>query len=109
MRESRRIQSPSGIGSHRVDLRDHLGGALNSLCFRERVWESEFMSKSGFYTNRIRYSQMLELFQQAGFKVEILNVDRWTHFPTPRHKLAIPFRELPEEELFVSAFDILLR
>jgi len=109
LQELRRVQRPDGIGSHRVDLKDHLGGALNNLRFQKWTWESEFMSKSGFYTNRIRYSEMLRLFRQAGFDVKVLNVDRWSHLPTPRRKLARPFRDLPEEELAVSGLDVLLQ
>jgi hypothetical protein len=30
---------------------------LNNLRFSERIWESEFMAKSGFYTNRIPLGQ----------------------------------------------------
>lgn len=61
LRELRRIQRSDGVGSHRIDLQDHLGGALNNLRFQERIWESEWMSRSGFYTNRIRYNEMLSL------------------------------------------------
>lgn len=33
MKELRRILKPTGICSHQVDLKDHLGGALNNLTF----------------------------------------------------------------------------
>ncbi len=108
LRELRRIQRQNGAGSHRVDLRDHLGGVLDNLRFRERVWESDFMSSSGFYTNRIRYTEMLKLFREAGFEAEVTNVERWPDVPTAAHKMAAPFRNLPKEELTVSGFDVLL-
>ncbi|HAC66287.1 MAG TPA: methyltransferase, partial [Cyanothece sp. UBA12306] len=57
MLELRRIIRDNGICSHKVDLKDHLQKALNNLRFSEQVWESDFMSQSGFYTNRIRYTQ----------------------------------------------------
>ena len=107
-RELRRIQRTGGIGSHRVDLQDHLGGALNNLRFQTRTWESAMMSNSGFYTNRIRYSEMLDLFKQAGFQAEVAHADRWATVPTPRRKMAPPFRGLPEEELTISSFDVVL-
>ncbi|MDQ6949459.1 MAG: class I SAM-dependent methyltransferase, partial [Actinomycetota bacterium] len=50
MTELRRITSPAGMGSHAIDLKDHLGGGLHNLHFPSRVWESPFFSKSGFYT-----------------------------------------------------------
>lgn len=107
--EMRRVMREDAIGSHSVDLRDHLGGALNNLRFSERVWESNFMATSGFYTNRIRCSEMLGLFKRAGFEVEVVQIDRWHCVPTPRAKLAKPFRNLTEEELRACGFDVLLR
>ena len=109
LQELRRVQRADGVGSHRVDLRDHLGDGLNNLRFQSSTWESDFMAKSGFYTNRLRYTEMLQLFRQAGFKVEVLNCERWAELPTLRHKMAAPFRDLTEEELSISGFDVLLR
>lgn len=109
MKELRRIMKKDAVGSHRVDLRDHLSNALNNLRFKEKTWESDFMSSSGFYTNRIRYSEMLSLFKEAGFSVEVLKVDRWESMPTPRGAMAPPFRSLPVEELLISGFDVVLR
>lgn len=108
LRELRRIQRGEGIGSHSVELKDCLGCALNNLRFREEVWESDFISKSSFYTNRIRYIEMLKLFGEAGFEAQPLDVQRWETLPTPRSQLALPFRDLPEEELKISAFDVIL-
>lgn len=108
LRELRRVQNPDGLGSHRIDLRDHLADALNNLRFRERIWESDFMSRSGFYTNRIRYAEMLEFFRQAGFGVDVTKADRWPQVPTAPQKMVAPFRYLPEQELTISGFDVLL-
>ncbi|MCX6237751.1 MAG: class I SAM-dependent methyltransferase [Bacteroidia bacterium] len=109
LQECYRILKPKGICSHRVDLRDHLGGALNNLRFSDRVWESTFFVKSGFYTNRIRYNQMLELFKKAGYKTEVTTFTRWETLPTPRHKMVREFRSLTDDDLLVSVFDVLLR
>ncbi len=109
MREFRRVLRDDGICSHRVDLRDHLAYALNNLRFSERMWESDFMVTDTFYTNRIRYSAMLDLFRKAGFNVEVVQEERWDRLPTPRGKLAPPFRELPDDELSVRGFHVLLR
>lgn len=109
MRELQRVLKPGGIMSHRVDLKDHLGGALNNLRFSQRVWESSLMSRSGFYTNRIRYPQMIELFKQAGLEVEILAVDTWKALPIARSSLAAEFRHLSDADLLVSGFDVILR
>jgi SAM-dependent methyltransferase len=109
MRECRRILKRGGVCSHQIDLRDHLGGALNNLRFGERVWESEVFAKSGFYTNRISFSQMLALFEQAGFVVEVSTVRRWAALPTPRKRLAQEFITVSDDELCVSGFEVLLR
>jgi SAM-dependent methyltransferase len=109
MRECRRILKPGGICSHRVDLKDHLGGGLNNLRFSERVWESQFFSRSGFYTNRLRFSEMLAMFRSAGFVPEVTEVNRWTQLPIERRRLSPPFRVLGEDELNVSGFSVLLR
>lgn len=109
MRECRRIVKRGGVCSHQIDLRDHLGGGLNNLRFGERLWESDFFAKSGFYTNRIQFRQMLDLFNEASFQVQFTEVRRWHSLPTPRHKLAGEFRMIPDDELCVSGFEVLLR
>jgi SAM-dependent methyltransferase len=109
MRECRRILKSGGICSHQIDLRDHLGGALNNLRFSERVWESEIVARSGFYTNRISFGEMLRLFGQAGFVVEVGDVRRWPSLPTPRKRLAREFGAVSDEDLLVSDFGVLLR
>lgn len=109
MWETRRVLGPHGVCSHRVDLTDHLGGGLNNLRFFDRTWESAFFSSSGFYTNRLRYVQMLALFHEAGFEPQVCQTDRWPRLPLPRRKLAAPFRDLPEEDLRVLGFAVILR
>ncbi|MCH7928982.1 MAG: methyltransferase domain-containing protein [Proteobacteria bacterium] len=106
--ELRRIMRKDGICSHRIDLRDHLDFALNNLRFKESLWETEFLSGSGFYTNRIRYGEMLDLFNEAGFRVVVCDVDYWSELPTPRKRMAEPFRSCPDSDLLVKGFDVML-
>ncbi len=108
MRECRRVLKPGGVCSHQIDLRDHLGGGLNNLRFRERVWESPWFARSGFYTNRLQYSTMLRMFREAGFNVRVTGVRRWDALPTPRRALAEQFRACPDEELCVAGFEVVL-
>jgi predicted SAM-dependent methyltransferase len=107
--ELHRIVRPGGILSHRIDLKDHLGGALNNMRIPGRFWEAEWMARSGFYTNRITFKNMIHRFELAGFKVDILHTDRWDRLPTPRQKMAAEFSAIPDDELLVSGFDVLLR
>jgi len=109
MTECNRILRRNGCCSHQVDLRDHLGGALNNLRFSDRVWESQFFASSGFYTNRIRYSHMLDIFNEAGFKAEVSGVYRWDALPTPIGKLSNEFKNFAVDDLCVSMFDVILR
>jgi len=109
MHQLRRVLRRGGVCSHVVDLRDMLGGSLNNLRFPERIWESHFMAESGFYTNRIRYSEMLALFTRVGFRAEVVEKQCWDRLPTPRSKMVPPFRYLSEEELCVSGFEVVLQ
>ena len=109
LRELRRVLRPDGVCSHTVDLKDHLGGALNNLRFAEATWEAEWMAGSGFYTNRLRFTRMCELFAEAGFAVEVVVKDTWDAVPTPRRRLAAPFAALGDDELRVKGFQVLLR
>lgn len=67
------------------------------------------MAKSGFYTNRIRFSEMLARFEEAGFCCEVVHVNRWDTIPTSPAKMAEEFRILPESELLVRSFVVRLR
>ena len=106
--ELRRIVRDDGACSHRIDLRDHLGGRLNNLRFSEQVWESDFMSTSGFYTNRIRFPKMMDLFREAGFEPKVMQKDTWDQLPTARSLMDEAFRGYSDNDLCVSGFDVVL-
>ena len=107
--QCRRVLTPNGVCSHQVDLRDHLGGALNNLRIRENFWESSLFASSGFYTNRIRFDEMLGLFKCAGFSVEVFNIKRWSELPTAKRNMTVEFQSLSVEQLSISQFDVVLR
>lgn len=109
MRELRRVLRGDGVCSHRVDLKDHLGGGLNNLRLGSRLWEQEWMARSGFYTNRLRHGEMIKAFRQAGFSVEIVSIGRWSRSPIDRARLAAEFRHLSDDDLLVKDLDVLLR
>lgn len=108
MKELRRIMRSDGVGSHRIDLQDHLAGQLNNMRFSRRFWERDWIAKSGFYTNRIRMHQMVSLFQAAGFVVDVPWKAQWNNLPTPRRSMAAEFQGLTDAELLVYAFDAVL-
>jgi SAM-dependent methyltransferase len=107
--ELARVLKPGGVIVHRVDLKDHLGGGLNNLRFSESRWESALFRNSGFYTNRIRFNEMLASFERAGFCCNVPRTARWAKLPLPRRKMDGSFRKLPEENLLVSGFDVVMR
>lgn len=107
-RQCRRVLRDSGVCSHSVDLKDHLGGGLNNLRFSRSTWESDFFATSGFYTNRLRFREMMELFSENGFETQVLAISRWDHLPISRNKLDEQFSRISDEELCVSEFEVLL-
>lgn len=104
-----RILKPDGICVHRVDLKDHLGGGLNNLRFSESLWEGPLFSRSGFYTNRIRFGEMQNVFSSSGFFYTLPHISRWESLPMPRSKLNTEFSQLDDDDLLVSGFDIVLK
>lgn len=109
MKELRRIIRKEGVCSHVVDLRDHIDCSLNNLRFSEKIWESNFIANSGFDTNRIRYSQMLDMFKEAGFAIESVQTNKWESLPIERSKLDQQFASFTDEELCISGFSVILR
>jgi SAM-dependent methyltransferase len=109
LRQLRRIVKPQGIGVHSIDFRDHLSGALNNLRFSRETWESRAFRNSGFYTNRIRPGAMRALFEDAGFDAKIVAESYWSEIPTLRAAMAAPFRELPDAELRLAEYEVVLR
>ena len=107
--EMARVMKPGGVIVHRVDLKDHLGGGLNNLRFTESRWESAIFRNSGFYTNRIRFNEMVVSFENAGFSCNVQRTARWSKLPLPRRQMDESFQKLPDEDLLVSSFDIVMR
>lgn len=109
LQELRRIVSLGAIGVHSIDFRDHLGGGLNNLRFSHATWEGRTFRGSGFYTNRIRPREMLALFAEAGFDVELVGETRWPEMPIRRDRLAREFHALPDEDFMVAEVEIVVR
>lgn len=107
--EMRRVLKPTGVMSHSIDLRDHLGGGLNNLRFAEARWEQPSWRSAGFYTNRLSQTDILERFDQAGFDGEVVGQTRWPAPPIRRDRLAPEFRDRSDDELSLAEFDVLLR
>ena len=109
LKSLRRIVSDEAVGVHSIDFRDHLGGSLNNLRISEKIWESNFFSSSGFYTNRIRPNEMLSYFKRAGFDVEVIDQTYWPQIPTKRKYFAKQFQDMAEENFLVSEIEVILK
>jgi SAM-dependent methyltransferase len=109
LRELRRLIHPDGCSVHSIDLRDTMGQSLHHLRFSERVWESDWFQSAGFYTNRLRLSEVAQICRRAGFEPEFAEVNRFPAIPVPRHKLAEPYRGASDEDLLVATIRVVLR
>jgi hypothetical protein len=104
-----RLQKPGGIASHRIDLQDHLAHSLNSLRFPHSLWESKRFAASGFYTNRLRAGQIVEIFTTAGYHVLDEQEDKWPALPLNRAKLHCDYTRFSDDELIIRGLDILVQ
>ena len=96
----------SGIVSHNIDLMDHLDYSLNSLRFSEKIWEGKIFSNSGFYTNRLRYSQILNLFEISGFNIIYKDHGAWNDIPINKNLIHKSFKNLNDEDLLIRTMHI---
>ena len=108
MVELARIAHPQSQQSHIVDLRDHLHNSLNNLRFSASVWEGNLFSRSGFYTNRLRRCQIVQMMEKAGFEVEAIGQTTWPQLPLGKEQMHPDFRSFSESELMISTFDVVL-
>jgi hypothetical protein len=107
--ELRRLIHPEGCSVHSIDLRDMMSLSLHHLRFSDRVWESEWIRNSGFYTNRLRLAEIVALAQKVGLDAEASEVNRWAALPVDRKKLARPYRNMSDEELLPATIRLILR
>lgn len=105
--ETKRILKPNSFCSHRVDLRDHLGGKLNNLRFSEQLWEGNLFSLSGFYTNRLRLNEIVNIFCNVGFEIVSIKKNNWSTLPIKPHQIHRSIKYDNLEELKTFSFDIL--
>ncbi|MDO9091983.1 MAG: hypothetical protein Q8R98_10730 [Rubrivivax sp.] len=86
-----------------MNLRAYVVGPANSDS------QQEWMARSCFYANRLRYREIIEHFKQAGFTVQRIERRRWSALPLRRGALTPAFRQLHDDELRTKEFDVVLR
>jgi predicted SAM-dependent methyltransferase len=109
MNENFRVCKKGAISVHSIDFKDHLEYSLNNLRFSEKIWESEFMSSSGFYTNRLRYCDMKELFLKSGFEIIKEDLSTWKELPMKKTKCNLDFINYDESDLLVKEAMVVLK
>jgi hypothetical protein len=108
--ELQRITAPDGLGCHTIDFHDHLGGKLANLRFSPAVWESNTMSNSGFYTNRVSASHVIALLQRSNFEIEIISRSMWSEPRAGRGQIARELRESwTDEDLRICSMGLVVR
>lgn len=106
--ELKRILRAGGRMSHSIDLKDHLGGKLNNLRFSETWWERDWVAGSGFYTNRLRYSEMMKLFQDEGLECLHISLEQFDKIPTSRSRMNEAFRKFTDDDLIISGIHVVM-
>tara|TARA_Y100001936_G_scaffold70123_1_gene69203 strand:+ start:3404 stop:4189 length:786 start_codon:yes stop_codon:yes gene_type:complete len=109
LKELHRILKRNSITVHSVDFRDHLSDSINNLRFNKTIWESHLFRNSGFYTNRLRPSQMIDLFTKNGFDVSIFRQDFNDQVSLPRNKISTDFRNLSDDDLRTTGMILVAR
>lgn len=109
LQELKRIMKPGSYASHNIDFQDHLDHSLNNLRFSEKVWESSFFAKSGFYTNRIPAIVMHRMFKLAGFQIIREGFGKWEKLPIRRSSMHPVFQCYQDEELINRTSHVLLK
>jgi len=99
LKELHRILKHNSVAVHSIDFRDHLSGSINNLRFNKTIWESYLFRNSGFYTNRLRPSQMIDLFSKNRFEVSIFHQDFNNKVSLPRNKLSKDYSDLSDDDL----------
>ncbi len=113
LKELRRIMRPDGLILMQIDYGDHFKGfdpsisSFNFLTYSEEDWlpfQSRFQ-----YVNRLRHSEYLELFGEAGFELLSEQPDRQPPERYILERLAPCFRGFSEEDLFTLEHDVFIR
>ena len=113
--EAKRLLRPGGTLLHTIDLSDHFWYGDSRICrvnflrFSEREWE-RWANNKYMYQNRLRASEFLRLFGEAGLRVkgESRTIDE-ASLQMLRNGFPVHdrFRSLPLEELATTAMQIM--
>lgn len=103
LRESVRLGRNGAVLSHHIDLRDHYAkfdrglDVFHSLRYSDRQWR--FLNSRLEPQNRLRHSDYVELFTDAGLEILADEVTRGPADALARTPIAAPFRRYPADDL----------
>jgi hypothetical protein len=100
--ELKRVSKDNAVSSHCIDFKDHLAYSLNNLRFSKKFWEKEMIKKSGVYTNRLRFSEMKDAIENAGFCCVVIKTEKWDVLPINISKLHQDYQSYKIEDLLVK-------
>lgn len=105
-----RVTKPSGLGIHEIDLRDHFfqSQPLRLLQYPDWLWNLMAWNRPG-YTNRLRLSDFLKLFESYGFLIRKLVPTREYEGDILSLKVNRKFTDFSYEQLRALAFQVLLQ
>mgnify|MGYP001162953826 CR=1 FL=1 len=105
-----RVMKNNSISSHYIDFKDMLFGKFNHLLVNDFIWESSIIKNCSFYTNRLRKSEIINLFKKYGFHVTVLkeNYIKSNKYPKKSNLNKI-FSEISHDDLSCSSIHILVR
>ena len=103
----RRVTAPGGLGLHRIDFHDHLGGGLQHLRFSDGFWASPLVGRAGIYVNRLGLSAMVSRFRRAGFTVTVPEALVWPARPAgPRRLHPEAMRPAADDRVCYAALEV---
>ncbi len=106
--ELNRVMKRESTSSHVVDFKDHLGSSLNNLRFSDFFWNSKLIRESGFYTNRLRLSDYVNICKSKNFNVAICEIKKWRSYPIKKTKLHKDFKRYSKQDLLVKEARLVL-
>jgi SAM-dependent methyltransferase len=113
LKELHRILRPDGLAVMQIDYGDHYKGfdpsisSFSFLTYSDQDWQP-FQSRFQ-YVNRLRHSEYLDLFRNAGFEIVMAQPDRRPVEPVIKARLALRFQKFTEEDLFTLGALIVAR
>ena len=108
MQQCRRLLKPNGVMSHVVDFKDHLEVGSIIYAYLHAYGSKIGLPQKVFYTNRLRFSEIVKICEASGFTIKTANLSRYEVIPISRKKLASEFSKLTDDDLSISEVHLVM-